>query len=451
MKITVAGTGYVGLVTGVTLAHIGHNVTCVDVDENKIRLMRKGICPIYEKDLKELMLKNKNRLNYTTDYKSAYKDADVIFIGVGTPERADGSANLDYVYSVVEQIANSLEKDCVVVVKSTVPIGTNDEVEKYLKKHVKSKFNVCVVSNPEFLAQGTAVRDTLYASRIVVGVEDEAAKKIMEELYEPLTKEPYNVPYISMNRKSAEMVKYASNDFLSLKISYINEIANFCEKVGANIEDVTKGMGYDSRIGNKFLRAGIGYGGSCFPKDTKALHWLSKELESELKTIKACIEVNKVQKIKMYKKLKDDFKSLRDLNIAVLGLTFKPGTDDMREAPSIDNIELLLEAGANVHVYDPIGIERFKTIINKKIIDDEITGNISYFETIDDAIKDCDAVMIMTEWLEIINYNIAKYVELMKTPYIYDGRNCYELQKLKKYNIYYTSVGREVINNYKLK
>lgn len=451
MKITVAGTGYVGLVTGVTLAQIGHNVTCVDVDENKIRLMRKGICPIYEKDLEELMLKNKNRLNYTTDYKTAYKDADVIFIGVGTPDRIDGSSNLGYVYSVVEQIANSLEKDCVVVVKSTVPIGTNDEVEKYLKEHVKPKLNVYVASNPEFLAQGTAVRDTLYASRIVVGIEDEAAKKIMEEVYKPLTKKPYNVPYISMNRKSAEMVKYASNDFLALKISYINEIANFCEKVGANIEDVTKGMGYDSRIGNKFLRAGIGYGGSCFPKDTKALHWLSEKLESKLKTVKACIEVNKVQKIKMYEKLRNDFKSLREHNIAVLGLTFKPGTDDMREAPSIDNIELLLEAGANVHVYDPIGIEKFKTIINKKIIDDGITGNISYFEIIDDAIKDCDAAMIMTEWPEIVNYNIAKYVELMKTPYIYDGRNCYELQKLKKYNIYYTSVGREVVNNYKLK
>ena len=442
MKIAVAGTGYVGLVTGVALAHIGHNVTCVDVDENKIEIMRKGVSPIYEKDLEGLMGENKERLVYTTDYKTAYKDADVIFIGVGTPERADGSANLDYVYSVVEQIASSLEKDCVVVVKSTVPIGTNDEVEKYLKEHVKEGLNVSIASNPEFLAQGTAVRDTLYASRIVVGVEDETARKIMEEVYRPLTQEPYNVPYVCMNRKSAEMVKYASNDFLALKISYINEIANLCEKVGANIEDVTKGMGYDSRIGNKFLRSGIGYGGSCFPKDTKALHWLSKELDSELKTVKACIEVNKNQKIKMYKKLKEDFESLRGRNIAVLGLTFKPGTDDMREAPSIDNVELLIDAGANVQAYDPIGIEKFKSIINQKIINDGITGKISYFNNIDNAIKDCDAVMIMTEWPEIVNYDITKYVDLMKTPCIYDGRNCYNLEDIEKTKIKYKSVGR---------
>lgn len=447
MKIAVVGTGYVGLVTGVVLAHIGHNVTCVDVDENKIKLMRKGISPIYEKNLEELMLKNKERLIYTTDYRFAYKDVDVIFIGVGTPERADGSANLDYLYSALDQISESLEKDCVIVVKSTVPIGTNDKVEKYLKNHVKSGLNVYIVSNPEFLSQGTAVRDMLYASRIVVGIEDETAKHIMKKVYEPLTEEPYNIPYISMNRKSAEMVKYASNDFLALKISYINEIANFCEKVGANIEDVTKGIGCDPRIGNKFLRAGIGYGGSCFPKDTKALHWLSRELESELKTVKACIEVNRFQKIKMYEKLRNNFKSLRNLNIAVLGLTFKPGTDDMREAPSIENIELLLDAGANVHIYDPIGIDKFKTIINKKVGDDRITSAISYFNNIDDAIKDCDAVMIMTEWPQIVNYNIEKYVNLMKTPNVYDGRNCYTLEEIKNYKIYYNSIGRDVINN----
>ena len=442
MKIAVAGTGYVGLVTGVALAHIGHNVTCVDVDENKIEKMKKGISPIYEKDLEKLMSENKSRLSYTTNYKNAYMDAEVIFIGVGTPERADGSANLDYVYSVAEQIADSIRRDCVVVVKSTVPIGTNDEVEKYLKSHVKKGINVYVASNPEFLAQGTAVRDTLYASRIVVGTEDEEAKKIMEKVYEPLTKDPYNVPYISMNRKSAEMVKYASNDFLALKISYVNEIANFCEKVGANIEDVTLGMGYDSRIGNKFLKAGIGYGGSCFPKDTKALHWLSKELDVELKTVKACIEINKVQKIKMYEKLKNDFKSLKGLNVAVLGLTFKPGTDDMREAPSIDNIELLLDAGANVNVYDPIGIEKFKSIISRKITDEEATKRINYFNKIGDAISNCDAAMIMTEWPDIVNYDIKNFEKLMKTPNIYDGRNCYSLEKTNETNIIYKSVGR---------
>lgn len=442
MKIAVAGTGYVGLVTGVALAHIGHNVTCVDVDEKKIEKMRKGISPIYEQDLEKLMNENKERLNYTTDYKLAYKDADVIFIGVGTPERIDGSANLDYIYKVSEQIAESLEKDCVVVVKSTVPIGTNDEVEKYLKNNVKEGINVNVASNPEFLAQGTAVRDTLHASRIVVGTESEVAKEIMEEVYKPLTEEPYNATYLSMNRRSAEMVKYASNDFLALKISYINEIANLCEKLGADIEDVTKGMGYDKRIGNKFLNAGIGYGGSCFPKDTKALHWLSKVEDTEIKTIKACIEVNQVQKIRLFHKLKNDFETLENLTIGVLGLAFKPGTDDMREAPSIDNIELLLDAGANIKAYDPVAIDNFKRIINNKIVDDGITGKIEYFTDIDETIKDCDAVMIMTEWPEILNYDINKFNSLMKSPNIYDGRNCYPLSVIKKYDVNYKSIGR---------
>ena len=442
MKIAVAGTGYVGLVTGVALAHIGHNVTCVDIDKTKIEQMKKGISPIYEEGLEDLMQKNKERLNYTTDYKLAYKDAEVIFIGVGTPERADGSANLDYVFSVTKQIAETVEHDCVVVVKSTVPIGTNDDVEKYLKENVKNNINIYVASNPEFLAQGTAVRDTLYASRIVVGTEDKYAEEKMRELYKPLTLEPYNVPYISTNRKSAEMIKYASNDFLALKISYINEIANFCEKVGANIEDVTFGMGFDSRIGNKFLKAGIGYGGSCFPKDTKALHWLSKDLNSELKTIAACIEVNKLQKIKLYEKLRNDFSNLVGLNIGVLGLTFKPGTDDMREAPSIDNIELLLDAGANVRAYDPIGIEKFKLAIKNRVVDDGITGKIKYFDNIDDTITNCDAVLIMTEWPEIINYDLSNYVKLMKEPNIYDGRNCYDLNEVEKNKIKYKSIGR---------
>ena len=440
MKIAVAGTGYVGLVTGVALANIGHNVVCVDVDENKIKLMNSGISPIYEEGLEELMHKNKNRLEYTTDYKNAYKDADVIIIGVGTPERADGSANLDYVFGVCKQIAESVEKNCIVVVKSTVPIGTNDEVEKMLNNNVKNGIKIDVASNPEFLAQGTAVRDTLYASRIVVGVETEYAKDILTKMYKPLTVDPYNVPFLITNRRSAEMIKYASNDFLALKISYVNEIANLCEKVGANIEDVTKGMGYDSRIGDKFLKAGLGFGGSCFPKDTKALHWLSVIAGVELKTVKACIEVNKSQRIILYEKLKKDLIDLRDKQIAVLGLTFKPGTDDLREAPSIDNIELLLDAGANVRAYDPISIENFKKKISYKLENDGTVGNISYFDNIDDAIKNADAALIMTEWPEIKNYDISKYKKLMKTPRVYDGRNCYDLKNTG--DIVYKSIGR---------
>lgn len=440
MKIAVAGTGYVGLVTGVALANIGHSVTCVDVDEAKIELMKKGISPIYEKDLEELMKKNKDRLCYTTDYKSAYKNADVIIVGVGTPERIDGSANLDYVYKVCGQIADSVENNCVVVIKSTVPIGTNDEIEKFLKDNVKNGVNINVASNPEFLAQGTAVRDTLFASRIVIGTECEEAKNLLEKMYEPLTKEPYNVPILSTNRRSAEMIKYASNDFLALKISYINEIANLCEKLGANIQDVSRGMGYDSRIGNKFLNAGIGYGGSCFPKDTKALHWLSVQSGVELKTVKACIEINKAQKIRLFEKLKSDLTNLKNVNVAVLGLTFKPGTDDLREAPSIDNIELLLDVGANIRAYDPISIDSFKKKISYKMEDDGVTGTITYFDNIDDAIRGTDAVLIMTEWPEIKEYSIEKYKKLMKTPRVYDGRNCYNLEDTK--DIIYKSIGR---------
>lgn len=441
MKVAVAGTGYVGLVTGVALAHIGHNVTCVDVDKEKVEKMKKGISPIYEQDLEELMLKNKDRLDYTLDYKSAYKDADVIIIGVGTPEREDGSANLDYVHSVCDQIAESLEKDCVVVLKSTVPIGTNDEIETDLNNKVKEGIKVYVASNPEFLAQGTAVRDTLYASRIVVGTEDDFAADIMQKLYEPLTKEPYNVPYLHTSRRSAEMIKYASNDFLALKISYINEIANLCKKLGANIEEVTKGMGYDSRIGNKFLKAGIGYGGSCFPKDTKALHWLGQIEGVELETIQACISVNKKQKLVLFHELINDFNGdIEGKTIAVLGLTFKPGTDDLRDAPSIDNISMLLDYGANVKAYDPISTESFKKKINFKLSDDGVKGTISFFDNIDETIKDAEAVMIMTEWPEIVNYDVKQYKKLMKTPRVYDGRNCYKLKDMK--DITYSSIGR---------
>jgi UDPglucose 6-dehydrogenase len=434
MKIAVAGTGYVGLVTGVVLAHIGHDVTCVDIDESKIKKMQDGICPIYESELEGLMHENKERLTYTTNYKKAYKDAEVIFIGVGTPEREDGSANLDYVMLVAKQIAENVENNCVVVVKSTVPIGTNDKVEEFIRKNLKNKVKVYVASNPEFLAQGTAVRDTLYASRIVVGTEAEYAEKVMRELYSPLTLEPYNVPYLSMNRRSAEMVKYASNDFLALKISYINEIANFCDLVNANIEDVTRGMGYDSRIGNKFLNAGIGYGGSCFPKDTKALHCLSMELDCELKTVRACIEVNKMQKIKLFNMAKKDFgEELRNKNVTLLGVTFKPGTDDLREAPSIDMTKLLIDYGAKVTVYDPVGLANFKKLFGDKV---------KYSDNIDSAIKGQDIVFILTEWLDIKDYELKNYKKLMKEPVIYDGRNCYSLCEVKELGLIYKSIGR---------
>lgn len=434
MKIAVAGTGYVGLVAGVAFSEIGHHVTCVDVNEEKVKKMSEGDCPIYEPHLQELMIKNSNRLNYTTDYKTAYKNADVIFIGVGTPEQPDGSANLTYVYIVCEQIIESIESDKVVVIKSTVPVGTNDKIAFYFDKKLKNKCKVAVVSNPEFLAQGSAVHDTLYAPRIVVGVQDDWAEKIIDELYEPLTKEPYNQTLLKMNRCSAEMTKYASNDFLALKISYVNEIANLCEKLGANIEDVTKGMSYDPRIGDRFLKAGIGYGGSCFPKDTKALYWLSKKVGAETRLIRETIEVNKEQKIKLFTKAHEDFYGNFDgKKVAILGATFKPNTDDLREGPSIDNIRLLLGYGAEIYIYDPVGLDNVKNIF---------INRINYCNTIDDALKDADICMIMTEWTDIENYDISRFLELMKTPYVYDGRNCYNPKIMKEKGIHYFSIGR---------
>ncbi|MCR5503299.1 MAG: UDP-glucose/GDP-mannose dehydrogenase family protein, partial [Lachnospiraceae bacterium] len=358
MKIAVAGTGYVGLVAGVCFAEKGHNVTCVDVDEKKIALMRSGVSPIYEAGLDELMLRNTEagRLHFTTDFALAYRDADAIFIGVGTPEQPDGSANLNYIASVCRQIAESVEKDCLVVVKSTVPVGTNDRVEQFLKDFlVRRDLHIEVASNPEFLAQGNAVRDTLEAARIIIGTESKWAEDILRKIYEP-----FGRPIVSMSRRSAEMTKYACNDFLALKISYMNDIANLCELLGADIEDVAEGMKYDNRIGNNFLNAGIGYGGSCFPKDTKALRYQAEKAGYTLRTVEAAVEVNKTQKTRLFAKASDRLISFAGIRVTVLGLAFKPGTDDLREAPSLDNVKLLLEAGAEITAYDEVAADNFK-------------------------------------------------------------------------------------------
>lgn len=431
MKIAIAGTGYVGLVTGVCLAEVGHNnVVCVDIDNKKVELMKNGISPIHEVDLEELMIKNykKGRIDYTTDYKNAYKDADVIMIAVGTPERSDGSANLDYIKQVSKQISENIIKDTLVVIKSTVPIGTNDEIEKYIRKNLKNNVRVELASNPEFLSQGTAVNDTLNASRIVIGVESEWAKQILEKIYKP-----FNQPMIVTNRNSAEMIKYASNDFLALKISFMNDIANLCEIVGANVEDVAKGMSYDERIGSKFLKSGIGYGGSCFPKDTKALHWLSTYNGYELKTVKAAIEVNEAQKLKLVRKASNLVDSFEGMEVSVLGLTFKPGTDDLREAPSIGNINYLLERGANITAYDPVGIENAKKIFG---------DSIKYTTSIDEAITNTELCFIMTEWKDIVEYDISNYKDKMKNPVVLDGRNCYNVSDMYDQGIDYYSIGR---------
>ena len=430
MKIAVAGTGYVGLVTGACLAEKGHNVVCVDIDEKKVEKMKAGFSPIYEEGLEEIMQKNykDGRIDYTTDYESAYKNSDVIFIAVGTPERSDGSANLDYIKKVAIQISKSIEKDTLIVIKSTVPIGTNGKIEEYIRRNLNKNIHIELASNPEFLAQGTAVHDTLNASRIVIGVESEWAEGIMKEIYSP-----FEIPMIVTDRNSAEMIKYASNDFLALKISYMNDIANLCEIVGANVEDVAKGMSYDDRIGSKFLRAGIGYGGSCFPKDTKALHWLSAQNGYELKTVRAAIEVNEQQKLKLIRAAAEKIESFEGMKVAVLGLTFKPGTDDMRESPAIPNIEYLLDRGANVFAFDPVGVKNAKKLFEDKIV---------YTKTAKDALKDAKLCLIMTEWKEIKELTPDDFKENMSDTLVYDGRNCYLPETMRNAGIEYHSIGR---------
>ncbi|MGN4447326.1 UDP-glucose dehydrogenase family protein [Bacillus cereus group sp. MYBK79-1] len=444
-KIAVAGTGYVGLVAGVCFAEVGHQVTCVDIDEKKVDLMKSGVSPIYEAGLEELMQKNyaARRIDYTTDYKAAYKDADAIFIGVGTPEQADGSANLSYIATVAKQIAESIEKNCLVVVKSTVPIGTNDKVEQFIQDFLVNDVKVEVASNPEFLAQGSAVHDTLYAERIVIGTESKWAEEVLMNLYKP-----FHLPIVAVNRRSAEMIKYASNDFLALKISYMNDIANLCELVGADIQDVAKGMSFDERIGSKFLNAGIGFGGSCFPKDTKALEYLASQNGYELKTVKAAIDVNKDQKTLLYKKASQRLITFNGLKVAVLGLTFKPGTDDLREAASLENIPLLLEQGADIYAFDPVGANNFAKVYpegkNKN-------GNITYVSNVEHALEGANVCFIFTEWGEVKELTPETYKKLMRTPLVYDGRNIYDVQAMQEAAVEYHSIGRKSTNRERMK
>ncbi|RDZ14685.1 UDP-glucose dehydrogenase family protein [Priestia megaterium] len=444
-KVAVAGTGYVGLVAGVCFAEMGHQVTCVDIDQNKVELMKSGISPIYEADLQDLMIKNYElgNLNYTTDYQSAYKDADAIFIGVGTPEQPDGSANLSYIATVARQIAESVEQDCLVVVKSTVPVGTNDKVEQFIQDFLVNDVRVEVASNPEFLAQGSAVHDTLHAERVIIGTESDWAEKLLQDIYKP-----FNLPIVSVNRRSAEMIKYASNDFLALKISYMNDIANLCELVGADIQDVAKGMSFDERIGSKFLNAGIGFGGSCFPKDTKALDYLAKQNGYELKTVQAAINVNKEQKTILYKKASRRLITFNGLKVAVLGLTFKPGTDDLREAASLENIPLLLEQGADIYAFDPVGANNFAKVHPEGC---HGRGSMTYVSNVEEAIKGANVCFIFTEWGEVKEVTPGMYKKLMRTPLVYDGRNIYSVDEMEQAGVEYHSIGRKTIERQNMK
>ncbi len=430
MKLAVAGIGYVGLVHAACLADKGHFVTCVDVDEERVRRLQAGQSPLYEPGLDELLERNREQLRFTTDYAQAYRDAQIIFIAVGTPEKVDGSVNMKFILDVVEQVGTHVSPGSVVVMKSTVPPGTGDTVEALLRRH--AGWAVPVVSNPEFLSQGTAVRDTLHASRIVVGASDEQALDTMRELYSG-----FDAPLVCTDRSSAEMIKYASNDFLALKISYINEIANVCELVGADIEAVARGMGYDERIGNRFLKAGIGYGGSCFPKDTKALHWLAGQRDYELKTIKAAIEVNENQKVRLLNRARRIVgHSFHGLTVAVLGLTFKPHTDDLREAPSLACVPVLLEDGARVQAWDPLGMEAFRRSYPA----------VQPCDSIEQALSGADLCFIFTEWPQVVAMDVGLFARLMKTPLVLDGRNCFAREAFAGTSIRYESIGRKPVN-----
>ncbi len=359
MNIAIFGTGYVGLVTGVCLSDIGHRVTCIDIDESKVMQMRLGISPIYEPGLNELMSKNisRDRLLFTTDCGQGIKDADVIYIAVGTPQQADGSANLKYIEQVAMDIAHNLTKDAIVVIKSTVPVGTNDYIKKIIEQNLKADLKINMVSNPEFLREGSAIHDSFYGDRIVIGTDDEKTADIMESL-----NKPFNVPVFKTTIRSSEMIKYAANAFLATKISFINEIANICEKLDADVEHVANGMGLDKRIGTQFLKAGIGYGGSCFPKDTHALIQIAGNVDHNFDLLKAVITVNNNQQNSIVDKVKNILGDIRGKQVAMLGLAFKPNTDDMREAASIVIANHLVKLGAKTIAYDPIAAENAKKI-----------------------------------------------------------------------------------------
>lgn len=431
MKITVIGTGYVGLVAGACLADMGNQVICVDNDLSKLQKLEQGIIPIYEPGLEELVKSNvsERRLSFSSDLDASVKNSKVCFIAVGTPQGEDGSADLKYVYNVAESIAKAMNEYKVIVDKSTVPVGTADKVSEIIKKNTNHEFDV--VSNPEFLKQGNAVDDFLYPDRVVIGSNSEKATKVMQEIYSPFLRTGNKI--ILMDVKSAEMTKYASNSFLATKISFMNEIANLCEKVGADAEMVRVGMSTDSRIGNKFLFPGLGYGGSCFPKDVKALIKIGEDYDMSMDIIKAVDETNKKQRKIFINKITNRFgNNLKDMTFAIWGLAFKPKTNDMREAPAITIINALLEMGAKIQAYDPKAFDLAKTIYG-----DKITYSNSAYE----ALYNADSLLLLTEWNEFRRPDFEKMASLMKNRIIFDGRNQYNIDRLLEKGFEYYQVG----------
>mgnify|MGYP001039323356 CR=1 FL=1 len=433
MHIAIIGTGYVGLVTGACFAEFGIFVTCVDKDKNKIEKLKKGIIPFFEPNLEDLVKRNtkEGRLKFTTKIDKAVDEALVIFIAVGTPPRGDGSANLDYVEEVAKEIAKNMKSYKVIVTKSTVPVGTGMKIKELINKYLERPLNFDIVSNPEFLREGSAVEDFMRPNRVVIGAESEQAIAIMKDLYRPLYL--LETPFVITDITTAELIKYATNSFLATKISFINELSALCEVVGANINVVAKAMGLDGRIGPKFLHAGIGFGGSCLPKDTKALVRIAEDKGVQLGIVKASIEANERQKERLTKKIIDAFEgNIEGKTIGILGLSFKPNTDDIREAPSLFIIQRLLQEKAIIKVYDPAAMENTK----------QVYPNLIYCSDAYSASENADALVIVTEWNQFRNLDLLKLKKSMKGNLFFDFRNIYDPEKVRQIGFKYYSVGR---------
>ena len=434
-RIAVVGTGYVGLVTGTCFAETGNMVTCVDIDQKKVEKMKNGIIPIYEPDLDTLFERNikANRLTFTTSLEQGIQDAEIIFLALPTPPGEDGSADLSYILGVAEELGKIMTDYKVIVDKSTVPVGTAEKVYNAIKANSKTDF--AVVSNPEFLREGFAVSDFMKPDRVVIGTSDDRAKKIMGSLYKPFVRQ--GNPIYFMDEKSAELTKYAANSFLATKITFMNEIANFCELVGANVDKVRIGIGSDERIGKRFLFPGIGYGGSCFPKDVQALVKSGKENNFEFEILNAVMKVNEDQKTVLFPKMKNFFRgNLKGKKIAIWGLAFKPDTDDIREAPALYMIESLLNEGAEISAFDPEAMPNVQSVIGEKI---------NYAKDEYDALKDADALLICTEWGIFRNPDFDKIQSLMNDSVLFDGRNLFDIEEMSEKGFFYASIGRSLI------
>lgn len=435
LNITIVGTGYVGLVTGTTLAELGNTVYCVDIDANKVEAMKKGTVPIYEPGLEEMFLRNiqAQRLFFTTELSEALHRSEVIYLALPTPPGEDGSADLSYVLSVAEQIGSLITDYKVIVNKSTVPVGTADKVRETISAKTDVAFDV--VSNPEFLREGFAVEDSMNPARVIVGSNSERAQELMAKIYQPFTN--IGIPIIFMDEKSSELTKYAANSFLAMKITFMNEIANYCEKVGADVDKVRLGMGSDDRIGHRFLFPGIGYGGSCFPKDVKALIKSGKQEGFDFQILEATENVNQAQKIILVAEIQKYFGGdLKGKKIALWGLAFKANTDDIREASSLDNIKILLEKGAEITAYDAIAEENVRKILGDKI---------SYAKDMYSAVENADCLLIATEWSEFKNPNFDLLAEKMNNKAIFDGRNMFAVEQVENSGFYYKSIGRKTV------